>query len=486
VIQRIKNWWKARWDKDFRERSQKVQESYEQMKEPLGNLIQQLQQFENAAQSQSADEAARVATQLPGVLAEIIKEMRELRKKVQSVDSTVPVTYVNSETGEELTDEQRRWVAKSYKKNKELLAEMWEALPPMFRSEIPIGKPIRRQISDFAWYREHKPENVDISETVKSRLKQDLFGILRKEGFGDDAIEILETSYPYFLDNLKEAMVSTAVLMSVNWPHISKQVSHRPANQMKLHLNVNEVPFPIQLPDGSETSIDIGVGDVLAIDMGAALAGTNFKISVMGVRGLSLSPDDKARLESIKRKNDEIHQRQNQTGYVAPTPAEEQEFIDITDDEPIDITDDAIDVTDDEPPTTASGPITSLVKKALVRKYLPTTQAVVKVAGQTFHHKTRFAKVLSSALRQEIGAECSVHQRGDDVEVQVAVAGSKFTAIPAIYGISMYVADQFLDVTKVGVDVDVVPGISSFGLMKSDVLDQSLRKVSFDQLWRLS
>jgi hypothetical protein len=360
---------------------------------------------------------------------------------------------------------------------------MLDALPPMFRSEIPIGKPIRRQISDFAWYREHKPENVDISDTVKSRIKQDLIGILRKQGFGDDAIEILETSYPYFLDNLKEAMVSTAVLMRVDWPHISKQVSHRPANQMKLHLNINEVPFPIQLPDGSETSINIGVGDVLAIDMGAALAGTNFKISVMGVRGLNLSPDDKSRLERIKRKNDELNQRQENTGHVEPTPDEEQEFIDLTD-YPIDVTGEVVD--DNEPLSTASGPITSLVKKALIRKYLPTTQAVVKVTGQTFHHKTRFAKVLSSALRQEIDAECSVHHRGNDVEVQVAVAGSKFTAIPAIYGISMYVADQFLDATKVGVDVDVVPGLSSFGLMESDVLDQSLRKVSLDQLWRLS
>jgi hypothetical protein len=251
---------------------------------------------------------------------------------------------------------------------------------------------------------------------------------------------------------------------------------------MKLHLNVNEVPFPIQLPDGSETSIDVGVGDVLAIDMGAALAGTNFKISVMGVRGLSLSPDDKARLERIKRKNDTLNQRQEQTGHVEPTPDEQQEFIDITDDEAIDVTDDVID--DDEPLSTASGPITSLVKKALVRKYLPTTQAVVKVAGQTFHHKARFAKVLSSALRQEIHAECSVHQHGNDIEVQVAVAGSKFTALPAIYGISTYLADKFVNATKVGVDVDVVLGLSSFGLMKSDVLDQSLRRVLFDQ-WRI-
>jgi hypothetical protein len=105
------------------------------------------------------------------------------------------------------------------------------------------------------------------------------------------------------------------------------------------------------------------------------------------------------------------------------------------------------------------------------------------VYGQTFHHKARFAKILSSALRQEIDAECSVRHYKEDVEVQVSVYGSKFTALPAIHGISMYVADRFIQTTKVGVDVDVLPGVSSFGLMDSEVLDNSLRKVAFD-CWR--
>lgn len=348
---------------------------------------------------------------------------------------------------------------------------MWEALPPMYK-EIPIGKFIQAPITDFAWYRNHSADNVTLSENVKDRTKRDLFSILKAAGFGEDTIETLEVGYPQFLDNLREAMVSqNAILMRVDWPSVSKNVGHRPANQMKLFINANEVPFPIQLPDGSETYINVGVGGILATDMGAALEGTNFDLRVMGIRGLKVSPEDLNRLQRLHRKKEEGGQQ-----AVEPTPEEQEEFEVVTDDEIIE------DVTDEN--TTASGPIASLVKKALVREKLPTTHARVKVSGQTFHHKARFAKVLSSALRQEIDAECSVRHYRDDVEVQVSVAGSKFTALPAIYGISMYVADQFVDTTKVGVNVDVQPGLSSFGLMESDILDQSLRKIAFDQ-WRV-
>ena len=66
----------------------------------------------------------------------------------------------------------------------------------------------------------------------------------------------------------------------------------------------------------------------------------------------------------------------------------------------------------------------------------------------------------------------------DDVQVQVKVFGSEFNTLLAVHGIATEVADQFIQTTKVGVDVDVEPGLSCFGLTESSVLDTSLRKVS--------
>jgi hypothetical protein len=123
------------------------------------------------------------------------------------------------------------------------------------------------------------------------------------------------------------------------------------------------------------------------------------------------------------------------------------------------------------------------VKRALLKKVLPITQAVVKVNGQTFDYKAQFARILASALRQEIDAECSVRHQDDDIEVQVEICGSKVAALPAIFGISKYLTDEFLNLTKIGIDVEIVSGVSELEVIESEVLDQSFRKVAFD-CWR--
>jgi hypothetical protein len=138
-----------------------------------------------------------------------------------------------------------------------------------------------------------------------------------------------------------------------------------------------------------------------------------------------------------------------------------------------------------EPETTTAseGPITSIVKRALLRQILPKTQAIVKVNGLELNYKAQFARVLASALRQEIDANCSVRHQDDDIEVQVEIYGSKMASLPAIFGISKYLAGEFLNITKMGVDVEVVPGISELEVIESEILDQSFRKVAFD-CWR--
>jgi len=455
IIQRIKNWWKARWDSDFRERSEQVQQAYSEMKVPLGTLIDQLKQFENAVQSHSADDAARIVNDIQGSLTNVVRDMKDLKTKLKAVDVVIPTSYVDEE-GKEISGRNLGYVTKGYKKNRALIEELWELLPEQFRNEIPIGKRINQPISNFGWYHNYDPHDVVFKPDVQRMTKDILFKGLA-DYFDAETIATFDSGYAEFLDNLKVAILHHSILVQVNFPNVSGKISQRRSNEMEVEVIPGEVQYPVTMPDGSKVHVYINVGKVLFHDLGTSVNAAK-QISVFLVRHLTLSTESQRLLHQAKKERAKAEE-------IASTinPEEKEEDI--------------------ETKTSSDGRITRIVKRAILRERLPLTNAVVKVDGQTFHHKARFAKVLSSALRQEIDAECSVRHQGDDVEVQVAVYGSKFTTLPAIYGISMYIADRFLHATKVGVDVDVVPGLSSFGLMESDVLDSSFRKVAFDS-WR--
>jgi hypothetical protein len=208
---------------------------------------------------------------------------------------------------------------------------------------------------------------------------------------------------------------------------------------MRVELHLPPVAFPTGIEE-----IPIPIDKVILTDLGTRIPKRN-QLSMLGVW---FSTDPASKFKNYKPP-------------VAPEPEPKPE----------------------EPTVASDGPITKIVKRALLKKMLPMTQAVVKVNGQTFDYKAQFARVLASALRQEVDAECSVRHQDDDIEVQVEIYGSKVVSLPAIFGISKYLADEFLNLTKIGIDVEIVPGVSELEVIESEVLDQSFRKVAFD-CWR--
>ena len=60
VVQRVKNWWKARFSKEFAKRQERVEEAYDNMKGPLSELISQLKEMDKAFQSQDPDAVAQL------------------------------------------------------------------------------------------------------------------------------------------------------------------------------------------------------------------------------------------------------------------------------------------------------------------------------------------------------------------------------------------------------------------------------------------
>jgi hypothetical protein len=389
-------------------------------------IEQAFRDLDTAINSHDVDAVNRITSrELPALLTQSVRGAEDIRDSMLEHQQD----YVGK-GGETLAGGNLGWVGRNYQKEKPLVQKLWEMLPEAFRSEIPVGKRIGQPINNFSWYRTYGPEDVYISAAVKDNLWKNLSRMFDIETFN-----YLAPGYDIFLENLKRSILSDAILVQVNFSPVSSQVERRHANEMRVEVQPPEIAFP-----AGDSEIFIHIDKVIFTDLGTR-ATPKHQLSVLGV------------WPSISNRF---------RGFKAPVP------------QPASPT---------ETHLASDGPITRIVKRAVLKKRLPNTQAIVKIVGQTFEHKAQFARILASALRQEIDAECSVRHEDSDIEVQVEVYGTKMAALPAIFGISKYVADEFLNLTKIGVDVEVEPGISELEVIESKVLDRSFRKVAFD-CWR--
>jgi hypothetical protein len=397
------------------------------LREPVERTFKRL---DEAVRSQDSETVDRITSEvLPSLLSDSVRKMETLRDSMLEHQQD----YV-SPSGDTLAGNNLRWVAKNYHKDKTLVQKLWEQLPEAFRSEVPVGKRINQPISNFSWYRNYGPENIAISNNVKENIWRNLGRL-----FDSHMLEYMAPNNDQFLENLKFSILNDSMLEVVNFSPVSEQVKNRYSNEMRVELHLPPVAFPT----GTE-EIPIPIDKVILTDLGTRIP----KRTQLSMLGVWLSTDPAGRLKSYKPPAEPV---------IEPEP--------------------------EEPTVASDGPITRIVKRALLKKVLPITQAVVKVNGQTFDYKAQFARILASALRQEIDAECSVRHQDDDIEVQVEICGSKVAALPAIFGISKYLTDEFLNLTKIGIDVEIVSGVSELEVIESEVLDQSFRKVAFD-CWR--
>jgi hypothetical protein len=470
IVQQIKNWWKARFSKEFAERQGKVEEAYIGMKGPLSDLINQLTEIDKAFKSQDPDTIAKLVGIVPETIAQVTRDMNNLSKEMRAADAVIPVTYVD-ESGREISGDNVSWMTSGYQKDRNLIEKMWEQLPEQFQ-KIPIGRKINQPITDFEWFANYNPSQIYISSTVYEDAKLEMRKALERGQLEPDVVDLVITyGFDDFIENLKVAILQNSILLQARFPDISAKITHRRVNEMLVDVQPGFVALPVMSYD-----FYIHVGLVRLHDLGASVTPTP-QLSVAMVRHIRLSTDTIRALKEKWRESKGFGKKpQEPVGQETESEIINQQVQNINQNK---------EENKDEKVLTASGPITKIVKRALLKECLPIVPAVVKVDGLEFHHKARFAKILSSALRQEIDAECSVRNNGNNVEVQVFASGSKMNVVPAIYGISTYIADEYLKTTKAGIEIDVQYGHSAFEVMGSDVLDQSFRKVAFDN-WRMS
>jgi len=447
IVNRIMNWWKAISNPEFKEQSKKVETAYDQLKGPVDTMISQFTDLDKAIHSQDIKTVTQLVEQVPSTIYSVIKSIEPLQKTIQDVKQAVPVAYVD-EKGNELSTADLRRVTKEYKKNKELVQTLLNILPEEIKNEIPIGKNINRPISEFSWFNKYSPEDITTKPIVKETAKNLLVKSFQEAGLYNQQIyNIINQGFSSFIYNLYKAILERGILVRVDLADVSQKITYRSANQLWITINVDNVLFPWPIDD-----VFINIGQVKINDMNASSTRAT-ELSIMNIKNIRVSPRSHKIIEQ---------------SMISQLPEEavetESKII-----EPI------VESTVDK---NADGPITKIVKRAIINNSLPITNAIIKINCSSFHHKVRFAKVLSSALRQEIEADSSVRANEHDILVQSSIRGSEMISLNAIYGISLDIASQFQKATNINIDIEVEKGITSYAMIESDVLDNCFNKVA--------
>jgi hypothetical protein len=130
------------------------------------------------------------------------------------------------------------------------------------------------------------------------------------------------------------------------------------------------------------------------------------------------------------------------------------------------------------------GPLQKMVRRAALAQKLPLTKTLVVLAKDVpFEFRVRYARILNTALRNELEAECSVHHDGGNLEVEADLYGSEKPVLKAVAAIAEGVSKAFKDASGVLVETHVYPGIKSkYALIESEVTEEAFRKFAL-QVW---
>jgi hypothetical protein len=134
----------------------------------------------------------------------------------------------------------------------------------------------------------------------------------------------------------------------------------------------------------------------------------------------------------------------------------------------------------------SAGPVTRIVRRAMEQDTkLPITRILVTTQESSLPFRVRYAHLLSSALREEIDADVSVHNEGDIVQLECDISGSELNTMRAVDALAEGLADAFRMATGETIGTVSQPGISSgLGLLKGTVSDECFRKYALTMMER--
>ena len=131
----------------------------------------------------------------------------------------------------------------------------------------------------------------------------------------------------------------------------------------------------------------------------------------------------------------------------------------------------------------ASGILTSLVKKSIWKERLPLTKVLVSVLSDDSNQNLHFAKVLTSALRSKIQPESSsIHFDGDKTQIEVEAYGSGIGVKSSTKDIGDALATIYNKHHNSNISIKISSEKSNIKLAHSKDFDSSYRRLHMKSL----
>ena len=130
----------------------------------------------------------------------------------------------------------------------------------------------------------------------------------------------------------------------------------------------------------------------------------------------------------------------------------------------------------------AQGPVEKFVRRAIERDKLPSNNMLIVIGNEnSLAIRARYARILACALREELGADVSVHHEDDGIELVCTVTGNKKTVLAAVSEFSDSISNRFANNIGIKINTRVFPDISSsLPIITSEFSENSFRRFAFE------
>jgi hypothetical protein len=447
-------WMDPELDRDLTE----VEDDAKEMKDLHRELGKSVRQFDTARKNTDFETMQEVSAEVPRIVSEIGQKSQQANRSAQRAEARLGGYY----SAEDMEREGFR-------------EEMMGVMPQ--EMDIPVGQWINVPIWQSSWLaNRYDVVDIDITDRARARLLEKVAMLLktRSKVLGvtpEDVDQIMQVNGQEFIWNLMRAALTQSMIRRYDFAQASGRIKQRSIGQMRLILNVGAVRLPGLKP---EEEIWINFPEVWFTD--SSPMDDTTPLSFMRAQKISI-----AQWRTVQRSQQRMEQ------YRAQSPeAEEEPPQDLGEEDVGMVVAKRIDKLQklSGESMKKEGPLRKIVRRATLAQKLPLTKTLITLDKDVpFEFRVRYARILSTALRNELEAECSVHHDGDNIEVEADLYGTEKPVLKAVAAISNGVSNAFKDAAGVGIKTHVYPGIKSkYALIESDVTETAFRKFAL-RVW---
>ena len=415
------------------------------------DLGKSVKQFDTARKNTDFVTMQQVSEEVPRIVSEIGQKSQEANQSAQKAEARLGGFY----SAEDMQQEGFR-------------KQMMGTLPKEI--DIPVGQWVNTPIWQSVWLSQNYDiTDVDITDKAREHLLTKVAMLLknRSKAIGktpEEIDQIMQTNGQEFIWNIARAALTQSYVRRYDFAQVSEG-RRREVGQMRLILNVGAVRLP-GLEPGEEYWINMP--EVWFTD--SSPMGNDSPLSLMRAQKISI-----AQWRSVEKSRERMQQYMDQSPEAEEEPPQETSMAHRVDE---------LQKLAETMKPSPEGPLQKIVRRAALAQKLPLTKTLITLDKDTpFEFRVRFARILNTALRNELEAECSVHHDGENIEVEADLYGSEKPALKAVAAVTSGITTAFKDASGVAVQTHVYPGIKSkYSLIEANVTEAAFRKFAL-QVW---